>query len=92
MPESNETTTEVQTTEQSKGKLVISLTQPTPMWATWIFRVQFFANKAILFYLAGTTLIPPDMIKQDILILASVDLFVWGIAKSLGIKPPETNN
>lgn len=91
MPEDQ--TQEVEIHEQTpKGKTVLSFTQPTPMWANWIFRIQFFANKAIMFYLAGTTLISPDNIKQYILILASIDLFVWGVDKSIGIKPPDDNS
>ena len=83
---------EVETTQQAKGKLVMSVTLPSPMWATWVFRIQFFANKAIMVFLSGTNTISPDHIKQYILILTCIDVFVWGLAKSLGIKPPETND
>lgn len=81
-----EETQQVRTTETiPKGKTVISFTKDTPMWATWIFRIEFFLNKGIMMYLAGT----PNTIvhlKNDILILGIVDFMVWGLAKSIGVK------
>lgn len=82
-------TKEVQTTAETKGTLSFSVKYPTPMWATWVFRVEFFANKAFLFYLAGADGFDAHTIKMAILIAGTVDMFVWGIGKSLGIKPPE---
>lgn len=92
MADATTETVQAEVIKPVKGTVGISFKNPTPQWANIIFRVQFFANKAVLYYLAGTSLIPPDKIKQDILILASVDLFVWGIAKSIGVKPPENND
>lgn len=78
--------------EQVKGKVGWSIKNPSPLWATYTFRIQFFANKALMLYLAGTDTITPENIKHYLLILASIDLFVWGFAKSIGIKPPESND
>lgn len=72
-----------------KGTVGISFINPTPMWATWIFRVEFFANKAFLLWMSSTNIIHPEQMKGIVGTLAAIDFFVWGIGKSIGVKPPE---
>lgn len=80
---------EVQTTELRKGKLVISLTAPTPVWVTWIFRTEFVLNKAVMIWLSATTLVPPENLKETILTLTIVDFIVWGLGRFIGISKEE---
>ena len=77
---------EVEKTELVKGKTVVSLNLPTPKWATWIFRTEFVLNKAALMYLSGTGAIPPEDVKEYILILSIVDFVVWIAGRFLGVK------
>lgn len=77
---------EVQKTEMQKGKLVISLMKPTPMWVTWIFRTEFVFNKAIMIWLSATTLVAPEKLKETILTLTIVDFVVWGLGRFVGIS------
>lgn len=74
-------------------KVVLSVSKPTPMWATWIFRIEFWINKTFLFLLAQGAFEGIEMKKALIWALA-IDGFVWGIGRMLGIKKPEddTNN
>lgn len=77
---------EVEKTEMIQGKTVLSLNLPTPKWATWIFRTEFVLNKAAMMYLSGTGSIPPEKIKEYILILTIVDFVVWVGGRLLGVK------
>lgn len=71
------------------GKLGWSIKAPTPFWATLAFRIQFCANKAVMFWLAGTDSMTAAQIKSKVLLLTSIDIFVWALGRSIGIKPPE---
>lgn len=92
MADEQQPTTEVQVTKTVKGTLGISVTNPTPMWATWAFRIEFFLNKSVLIYLAGTKHMTVDHIQELLLIFSAIDVFVWGIGRSLGIKPPDESD
>lgn len=72
--------------EQVPGKVVFSFKKPTPLWATWIFRVVFVMNFAGAAWIAGTDSIKPTAKVQDMLILTIIDRAVWGIGKGMGIK------
>lgn len=76
---------EVQTTKVVTGKVVPSFTLPTPIWATWFFRGEFIINKGLMLYLSGTSHTIVDL-KNDILILTIIDICVWTLAKSIGVK------
>jgi hypothetical protein len=89
-----QSSTQVETAEQVKGTLKIGaqgIVNPTPMWATWIFRIEFFLNKALLYYFTTTTTaqMSAEEVKHWLVVLIAIDGFVWGIGKSMGIKPPE---
>lgn len=68
------------------GKLVFSFNHPTPLWAIWVFRTEFWLNKAIIGWLAFTHMLPAHQALETVGILAAIDGFVWGMAQSLGIK------
>lgn len=80
---------EVEVVKSVPGKLAWSIKSPSPMWATWAFRIQFCANKAIMFWLSGTDSMTTSQIKSKILLLTSIDMFVWALGRSIGIKPPD---
>jgi len=84
-----EETQEVETTKQSTGSLVISLSHPTPMWAIMIFRVEFLLNKAFMMWVSTTNIVPSAKLQMFIGTMTAIDFFVWGIGRSLGIKPPD---
>lgn len=74
------------------AKTVISLSRPTPKWVNYIFRAQFVLNKAVMFWLSGTTLISPDNVKETILLLATIDLTVWSVGRFIGEKKEDYEN
>lgn len=84
-----EETQEVETTRQSAGSLVLSFKHPTPMWMILVFRVEFFLNKAFMMWVSSSDIIPSTKLKMFLATMTAIDFFVWGIGRSLGIKPPD---
>lgn len=85
----SDTTTTVEVTKEAQGRLVISSSAPSPLWATWVFRIQFILNKMFLVVAGGTKMIPPHHLQEAILWAAAVDIGVWSLAKMLGIEKPQ---
>lgn len=81
--------TQVQTTTPAKGNLVLSVNEPTPMWATWGFRIVFLLTTAISIWLAGTHLVSDANKVEIIVAMKAIDVAVWGLGKMLGIQKPE---
>lgn len=79
------TSQEVSTTKIVKGKLVASFKYPTPIWATYIFRIEFIINKCLMMFYAGTSM-HVENVKEKILYLTVIDFGVWMFAKSIGVK------
>jgi len=84
-----ETTQPAEVTQQVKGNLVVSFNQPTPKWATIVFRAVFLLTTAISLWISGTNLVQEGSKVEVMLALKCLDVMVWGAAQSLGIKPPE---
>lgn len=82
-------TTEVLTTDSVKGKLRLSISDPTPMWATWIFRIVFLLTTGAAIWVAGTKLIATDNKIEIMLALKTIDFMIWGLGKLLGIQKPD---
>lgn len=76
------------TKEIPKGKLTFgNVNNPTPMWATWLFRIEFVASKAVLMWITATTLITnPTTVKELVLILTVIDFATWGFGRLIGVK------
>ncbi len=89
--ETTETTT-VETEKELKGKPVFSFSLPTPKWAIYVFRTEFFINKALMLWLTGTTIVPTENAKEYILILVAIDTVVWGLSRSIGIRKEDFEN
>jgi hypothetical protein len=86
------TKTEVETTKAITGKTVYGiagLQNPTPKWATWLFRGEFLLNKGLTIILAGTHAIPQDKLAEYILWVTAIDTVFWAFARQVGIQKPE---
>jgi hypothetical protein len=79
-------------TEQSvpvAGKTVIGmqgLKNPTPLWLTWIFRIEFILNKAVFIFFVS------DLTVLQVKLLVCFDFIVWGIGRFVGVKKDEFEN
>lgn len=62
------------------------LKHPTPVWATWLFRVEFVLNKVALYVLGSTSLVSPDNVKESLIWIAALDMLIWGLARFIGEK------
>lgn len=80
------TTTELENHEVTTKFGLNQVNNPTPMWVTWVFRVQFVMNKAVGIWLSSTGLIPVQYIKEVFLALNCFDLAVWGLGKFVGVE------
>jgi hypothetical protein len=86
---------ETQTVEKDvevTGRTVMSFNLPTPKWATYIFRTEFVINKALTMYLTGTGALPPEKVKEWLLMMGIIDFVVWFIARGLGVKKTDFEN
>lgn len=82
-------TTKVEVQKEATGKVVFGmagLNSPTPVWASWIFRIYFFATLAAIMIIADLKSINPDLKFTLALYLKASDVLVWGIAKGFGIS------
>lgn len=73
----------VETTVEQSGKVKFGmqgLNNPTPKWATYIFRAEFLLNKAIMLFFYS------DLTPLQIKILACIDFLVWGAGRFVGVK------
>ena len=85
---------EVTDIKSTKGKTYFGKTglrNPTPMWATWIFRTEFVINKAVLMILGASSAFTPEQVKESIVWIAAIDYAVWQIAKFIGVKKEDFN-
>ncbi len=79
---------EIQQIEQQKtvtGKTVLSFTKPTPMWATWIFRIVFIVTGIALFIIGADPEINTATKLRLGIYLKAADMLIWGITRSIGI-------
>lgn len=84
MPDETLKTAEV--TEQIPGKLVVSLKQPTPKWATWIFRAVFLLTTAATIIIAARNDIADNQKVLIMVYMKAFDVVIWGMGRGLGIK------
>lgn len=79
----------VESTQITKGKLVMNYKLPTPKWATWVFRTEFILNKAAIGWMLSADIIPSNRLKVVVATMNAVDFVFWGFGRLLGIKPPD---
>lgn len=89
MADENVTTQPAEVKTQATGTTTFgipSLSRPTPMWVTWVFRVVLILTTAFSAWVAVTGLLQPSA-KVEILLLAKgIDFTVWGLGRFVGIK------
>lgn len=79
---------ENQTVEQKKevtGKTVLSLNKPTPMWATWVFRIVFILTGVAIFVISADPAILAETKVRISIYLKGLDLLIWGLTRALGV-------
>jgi hypothetical protein len=74
------------------SKTIISVNEPTPKWATWVFRIIFLLTSAALIILAADPTIPDGVKFRVSLYLKAADVVVWGIGRALGVKKEDFSN
>lgn len=63
-----------------------ALTQETPLWAKWLFRVTFIVTTVGAFWIAGTGLLEQSSKVEAMLLLKVIDGFIFGLSKLFGVK------
>lgn len=71
-------------------KTIISVKEPTPKWATWVFRTVFLIGTTL-----NTSIIQapriPQPVKLDIVYWSGiVVMLVWGLSRIVGVKIDES--
>ena len=80
---------QVETQKSVKGNTVWSISAPTPMWAIWAFRIEFWFNKFFLIWVSSVDIFTAGQIKLIVATCIAIDGFIWGIARSIGVQKPE---
>lgn len=75
----------VEGVKEMQGKTVVSFSKPTPVWATWLFRIVFLLTATATIIIAGEDHIPDDVKTRIFLYMKGLDVLVWGLARGLGI-------
>lgn len=63
-----------------------AITQQTPLWAKWLFRITFIITTVAAFWVAGTALIAQPIKVEIMLGLKALDGIVFGFSKLFGEK------
>jgi hypothetical protein len=82
----------VEVDKQIEGKTVVSLSLPSPKWATWVFRIVFNLTLVAVIWIAGTGKISDETKVELMLILKVADNFIWGVARGLGVEKKTFEN
>lgn len=64
-----------------------ALNAPTPLWATWVFRIVFILTTAAVFLIGQTALISAPAKVEIMVWLKTLDMVVLGISKLFGVVP-----
>ena len=78
-------TVTVEEQKEVKGKVVLSFTKPSPIAATWVFRIVFLLTTAATLIITSEPTIPDDLKVRIFLYMKAGDFVFWGIAKGLGV-------
>jgi hypothetical protein len=79
-------TTQVETEKKVEGKTVMSLKLPTPMWATWVFRIFFILTGIATFIIAADPGIQDDTKVRLGIYLKGADMLIWGVTRAIGVE------
>ena len=72
-----------------KSKTVFSFKQPTPAWATWLFRIVFLLTTAATIVIAAEPDIGDETKVELGVYMKAFDFVIWGIARGIGVKKEE---
>jgi hypothetical protein len=66
------------------------ISNETPAWAKWMFRITFIVTTALIGWIAATNLFPQNT-KYEITLLLKllIDPIVYGISKMFGVDPKQ---
>jgi hypothetical protein len=79
--------------EQKSTFGISQIGNETPMWAKNIFRVYFFASKAVIGWLGYTKLIPAAYLYETMgFVTLLIDPIVYGLSKMVGVLPEQSEN
>lgn len=81
---SEEKTIEVQ--KKVDGKTVLSFEKPTPMWATWVFRIVFVMTGVATFIIAADPAISESTKIRLGIYFKGFDMFIWGVTRAIGVE------
>jgi len=68
------------------AKTVVSFNLPSPVWATWVFRIVFLLTTAAGVWVAATGMIATQNKVEILLAMKVFDVLIWGIGRGLGVK------
>lgn len=91
MTDTTKETTQATVEKTVTGKTTWSPGSPTPMWATWVFRIFFNVTLAAFIWIGSTGTIADDHKVELMLVLKVLDNLIWGIGKGLGVKKEQFN-
>ena len=75
----------VEQTEYVKGRTVLSINKPTPMWATWIFRVVFVMTGIAVFVISSEPTLTNEIKVRAGIYLKAFDMLIWGMTRLIGV-------
>jgi hypothetical protein len=85
-------TTTVEVEKELTGKTVLSFQKPTPMWATWAFRIVFCLTTAATMILTAEPSVSDAVKVRIFLYMKAFDFIVWFFGKSIGIDKKQFEN
>ncbi len=63
----------------------------TPAWAKYGFRIYFFVSKAVVGWMAATSIIDKETLGEVTLFITLLsDPIVYGVSKMFGVQPEES--
>ncbi len=85
---SNKMSNTVQNIEEEKkvtGTTVLSFTKPSPVWATWLFRIVFILTGVATFIIAADPALEAATKVRIGIYLKGFDMVIWGITRAIGV-------
>lgn len=67
------------------AKTVLSVSKPTPEWATWAFRLVFIITGVATFVIAGDPALSNEFKIRLGVYLKGLDMAVWAITRAIGV-------
>lgn len=84
--------TDATVVEHVPGKVVVSINSPTPLWATWVFRIFYGISTAVGVWLAATNVLSSQAKFEILLGFTALDRLAWTVARGLGVKKEDVTD